>query len=97
MQEWSIHHVHELVNESLYKYNYEKPLQETTYKAWEEIQVGNNIFKGVATLALGSRPKLKGLQGCGPRGRKPESQGKGIARVRAKRKPGSHITYSWEC
>jgi hypothetical protein len=24
-------------------------------------------------------------------------QGKGVARLRAKRKPGSHITYSWEC
>jgi len=43
----------------------------------------------VATLALGSRPRLKGLQGCRPRGRKPGSQSKGIARVRAKRKPGS--------
>jgi len=43
----------------------------------------------VATLALGSRPRLRGLQGCGPRGRKPRSQGKGIARVHAKRKPGS--------
>jgi len=37
------------------------------------------------------------LQGCRPRGRKPGSRGKGITRVRAKRKPGSHITYSWEC
>jgi len=61
--------------------------------------------KGVATLALGSRPRLRGLQGCGPRGRKPGSQSKGIVRVRAKRKPESqgkrkprnHITYSWEC
>ncbi len=43
----------------------------------------------VATLALGSRPRLRGLQGCKPRGRKPGSQGKSIARVRAKRKPGS--------
>jgi hypothetical protein len=43
----------------------------------------------VATLALGSRPRLRGLQGCGPRGRKPGSQGKGIAKVRAKKKPGS--------
>ncbi len=43
----------------------------------------------VATLVLGSRPRLRGLQGCGPRAKKPGSQGKGIARVRAKRKPGS--------
>jgi hypothetical protein len=43
----------------------------------------------VATLALGSRPRLRGLQGCGPRRRKPGSQGKGIARVRAKGKPES--------
>jgi hypothetical protein len=43
----------------------------------------------VATLSLGSRPRLRGLQGCRPRRRKPGSQSKGIARVRAKRKPGS--------
>jgi len=50
----------------------------------------------VATLALGSRPRQRESQGCGPRGspgvkakRKPGNQGK--------RKPGSHITYSWEC
>jgi hypothetical protein len=55
------------------------------------------MFLPVATLALGSQPRQRGLQGCGPRGRKPESQGKGIARVRAKRIPGSHITYSREC
>jgi len=35
----------------------------------------------VATLALGSRPRQRGLQGYGPRGRKPGSQGKGIARL----------------
>jgi hypothetical protein len=54
-------------------------------------------LENVATLALGSRPRQRGLQGYGPRGRKPGSQGKGIARVRAKRIPGSHITYSREC
>jgi hypothetical protein len=47
--------------------------------------------------SFGLATKAKGLQGCGPRERKPRSQGKGIARVRAKRKPGSHITYSREC
>jgi hypothetical protein len=47
--------------------------------------------------SFGLVTKAKGLQGCGPRGRKPESQGRGIARVWAKRKPGSHITYSREC
>jgi len=55
--------------------------------------------------SLGLATKAKGLQGCEPRGssrvkakgRKPGSQGKGIARVRAKRKPRSHITYSQEC
>jgi hypothetical protein len=55
-------------------------------------------------LNFGFVTKAKGLQGCRPRGRKPESQGKGIARVRAKKtpgsyakkKPGSHITYSRE-
>jgi len=55
------------------------------------------LVHSVATLALGSRPRKRGLQGYGPREKKPGSQGKGIARVRAKRKPGSHITYSWEC
>jgi hypothetical protein len=29
--------------------------------------------------------------------RKPESQGKEVARVRTKKKPDSHITYSREC
>jgi hypothetical protein len=33
--------------------------------------------------------KAKGLQGCEPKGRKPGSQGKGIARVQAKRKSGN--------
>jgi len=47
--------------------------------------------------SFGLATKAKELQGYGPRGRKPESQGKGIARVRAKRKPGSHVTYSREC
>jgi len=47
--------------------------------------------------SLGLATKAKGLQGCEPRRRKPGSQSKGIARVRDKRKPGSHITYSQEC
>jgi hypothetical protein len=34
--------------------------------------------------------KAKASQGCKPKGRKPGSEGKGIGRVRAKRKPGSH-------
>jgi hypothetical protein len=29
--------------------------------------------------------------------RKLESQSKEVARVLSKRKPGNHITYSWEC
>jgi hypothetical protein len=37
--------------------------------------------------------KAKGLKGCRPGG----SQGKEAARVRTKRKPGSHITNSREC
>jgi hypothetical protein len=59
----------------------------------------------VATLVLGSWPRQRGLQGCEPRRspgikarkKKPGSQSKGIARMRAKRTPESHITYSWEC
>jgi hypothetical protein len=47
--------------------------------------------------SFGLVTKAKGLQSCGPKGRKPGSQGKGIARVWAKKKPGSHITYSREC
>jgi hypothetical protein len=39
--------------------------------------------------SFGLATKAKGLQGCEPRGRKPGSQGKGIARVRAKRKFGN--------
>ncbi len=44
--------------------------------------------RSFATLALGSRPRLRGLQGCGPRGRKPESQGKSIARVKPRGSSG---------
>ncbi len=66
----------------------------------------------VATIALGLRPRQKGLQGCGPRRspwvkakgitrlqakKKPGNQSKKVARVRAKKKHGSHITYSREC
>jgi len=52
----------------------------------------------VATLALGSRPRQRAYKVAGQeKGRKPGSQGKGIARVQAKRKPRSHITYSQEC
>jgi len=47
--------------------------------------------------SFGFATKAKGLQGYGPRGRKPGNQGKDIARLRAKRKPGSDITYSREC
>jgi hypothetical protein len=53
--------------------------------------------KACRNPSFGLATKAKGLQGCGPRGRKPRSQGKGIAMVQAKRKPGSHITYSREC
>jgi hypothetical protein len=56
--------------------------------------VGDNFCHNPS---FGLATKAKGLQGCGPRGRKPGSQGKSIARVRAKKKPGSHITYSQEC
>jgi hypothetical protein len=34
--------------------------------------------------------KAKAWQGCKPKGRKLGNEGKGIGRVRAKRKPGSH-------
>ncbi len=47
--------------------------------------------------SFGLTTKAKGLQGSGPKGRKFGSRGKGIASVRAKRKPWSHITYSREC
>jgi hypothetical protein len=47
--------------------------------------------------SFGLTTKAKGLQGCGPKGKKPGTQGKGIAKVQAKRKPGSHITYSRYC
>jgi len=39
--------------------------------------------------SFGLATKAKELQGCGPRGRKPGSQGKGMAKVRAKKKPES--------
>jgi len=40
----------------------------------------------VATLALGSRPRLKGLQGCGPRG-SPGVKARGSPRVKARGSP----------
>jgi len=54
------------------------------------------MLRGCHNPSFGLATKAKGLQGCGPKGGKPGSQSKGIARVRAKRKPGSHITYSRE-
>ncbi len=65
----------------------------------------------VTTLALGSRPRQRGCKvagqkeaweskqrGCKVAGQKEaRSQGKGVARVRAKKKPESHVTYSQEC
>jgi len=41
--------------------------------------------------SFGLATKAKGLQGCGPKGRKPGSQGKGIARLRAKRKEAREL------
>jgi hypothetical protein len=61
-----------------------------TIKGWSLHQMCRNPSLGLVT-------KVMGLQGCGPKGRKLGSQSKGIARVRAKRKPRSHITYSREC
>ncbi len=62
----------------------------------------HNPSFGLATKARGckvasqeegsSRVKAKAWQGCKPKGRKPGSGSKGIGRVRAKRKPGSHHT-----
>jgi len=57
------------------------------YAKLEKCEFG--VTEVVATLALGSRPRLRGLQGCGPRGKKPGSQSKGMAKVRAKKKPES--------
>ncbi len=54
-------------------------------------------MESVATLALGSQPRQRGYKVVGQKGRKPGSQGKEAARVRTKRKPESHITYSQEC
>jgi hypothetical protein len=52
-------------------------------------------ISSVATLALGSRPRqgvagVKRKEARESKGRKPGSKGKGIGRVWAKRKPGSH-------
>ncbi len=52
-------------------------LGDQSYHVREEI--GSCVTKAVATLALGSQPRLRGLQGCGPRG----SPG-----VKARRSPG---------
>jgi hypothetical protein len=60
------------------------------FKHWGLIRSCRNPSFGLTT-------KAKGLQGYGPKGRKPRSQNKGIVRVRAKRKPRSHIIYSRQC
>jgi len=52
-------------------------LGDQSYHVREEI--GSCVTKAVATLALGSQSRLRGLQGCGPRG----SPG-----VKARRSPG---------
>jgi len=41
----------------------------------------------VATLALGSRPRQRELQGCGPKG-SPGTKAKGSPRVKARGSPG---------
>jgi len=64
---------------------------------WRMVRQEEGKNHGYCNPSFGLTTKAKGLQGCGPRGRKPGSQRKGIARVRTKRKPGSHITYSREC
>jgi hypothetical protein len=46
--------------------------------------------------SFGLAIKAKGVIGLRAK-RKPENQGKEVARVWAKKKPGSHITYSREC
>jgi len=55
-----------------------------------------HISVNVATLALGSRPRQRELQGCGPKG-SPGVKPRGSPGVKAKGSPGSHITYSREC
>jgi hypothetical protein len=50
----------------------------------------------VATLVLGSQQKQRGYKVAEPKG-SPGVKVKEVARVRAKKKPRSHVTYSWEC
>jgi hypothetical protein len=64
---------------------------------WRMVRQEEGKKHGYCNPSFGLATKAKGLQGCGPRGRKPGSQCKGIARVRTKRKPRNHITYSREC
>jgi hypothetical protein len=47
-----------------------------------DLPMGAIVGFNVATLALGSQPRLRGLQGYGPREKKPGGQGKSIARVK---------------
>jgi hypothetical protein len=96
------------------------PITNKSTKTWMGKGKGNSkswivhVVKGQCrNPSFGLTTKAKGLQGCGPKGRKLGNQGKGITRLRAKRKPrsqgkgitklrtkrklGSHITYSREC
>jgi len=73
----------------------------------QSLAIATSVYKECICRnpSLGLATKAKGLEGCEPResprvkakGKKPGNQGKGIARVQAKKKPGSHITYSREC
>jgi hypothetical protein len=64
------------------------------------LHICRNPSFGLATKARGCkvadqeegspRVKAKALQGCKPKGKKPENEGKSIGRVWAKRKPKSH-------
>jgi hypothetical protein len=58
-------------------------------------QVTQQLVDTVATLALGLRPRLRGLQGCGPRGSpgvkakgSPGVKARGSPRVKARGSPG---------
>jgi len=86
--------LHSIIN----KHEMDLKLYALTFNVRKCITKCRNLSFGLTTKAKGVvRLRAKRNPGVKARGRKPGSQGKDIAKVRAKRKPKSHITYSREC
>jgi len=79
-------------------------LRKIKIKLNSTLKIGWKKSKTVATLALGSRPRQKELQGCEPKGSpgvksrgSPRVKPRGCPGVKARGSPGVTFTYSREC